>query len=102
MAESFHGLHRTRYCAEFGVDNLGQTVTACGFVDNLRNLGGLLFISLRDRTGVVQCTVEQSQHPALYEKCSGVHGEYVLAVTGEVCRRSAEAVNPKMKTAGGW
>lgn len=87
-------LRRTHGCGE--VTEPGQTVVVGGFVQKVRNLGNLLFIDLRDRSGVVQLTFGDKTDPAVFEKAAGCHSEYVVMARGLVVRRSN--VNKEMKT----
>jgi len=98
VEESIYGLKRTHLCTEVSADNIGQTVTVMGWAHNTRNLGGLLFIALRDRSGILQIVFDDSVNPELFRKAETVRGEYVIAVTGKVEKRAPEAINPKMKT----
>ncbi len=98
MAESMQGLHRTARCAEIGEDNIGQSVTLMGWVQKNRNKGSLIFIDLRDRSGLVQIIFEEGDvSDEIFEKAGKVKSEYVIAVTGKVEKRSG-AVNEKLAT----
>lgn len=88
------GLKRTHYCGE--VTEVGQEVVVGGFVDRIRNKGGVIFIVLRDRTGVVQLLFNDKSNPEIFEKASSCRGEYVLMAKGKVCER--ESKNYKIKT----
>ncbi len=94
MAESMNGLKRTHYCGE--VTQEGQEVVVGGFVDRIRDKGGVIFIVLRDRTGVVQLTFSDKSDPAVFEKASTCKSEYVLMAKGMVQER--ESKNDKLKT----
>lgn len=96
--ETLKDFHRTGYCGELRSADLGRTVSVCGWVQRARNLGGLIFIDLRDRTGIVQCTFDSSVDQALADKAFGVRSEYVLAVSGTVRSRGEGAVNAKLPT----
>jgi len=98
MSESIYGLKRTHMCTELGVKNIGETVTVMGWVHKRRDLGGLIFISLRDRTGLLQIVFNSEKNNELFEKAGTVKSEYVIAVVGVVAARAPEAVNPKLKT----
>ena len=93
MADSMKGLKRTHYCGE--VTQAGQEVVVGGFVDRIRDKGGVIFIVLRDRTGVVQLTFNDKSDPAVFEKASSCKSEYVLMAKGMVMER--ESVNDKLK-----
>ena len=98
MAESMKGLHRSHRCTEVSNQNIGETVTVMGWVQKRRNLGSLIFIDLRDRSGILQLVFnEESIGKEGYEKAERLRSEYVIAVTGKVEKRSA-AVNESLKT----
>ena len=98
MAESMKGLHRSQRCTEVSNQNIGETVTVMGWVQKRRNLGSLIFIDLRDRSGILQLVFnEESVGKEGYEKAERLRSEYVIAVTGKVEKRSA-AVNESLKT----
>ncbi len=94
MADNMKGLKRTHYCGE--VLKAGETVTVGGYVDTVRNKGGIIFIVLRDRTGVVQLTFNETTDKAVFEKAASCHSEYVVMAKGEV--RERESVNDKIAT----
>ena len=87
--ETIQGMKRTRYCGEFRREHAGETVTVFGWAQRQRDLGQLIFIDLRDRTGIVQLAFDDSTDRAVFNKASAVRSEYVLAATGEVRVRSA-------------
>ena len=98
MAESMKGLHRSHRCTEVSNQNIGETVTVMGWVQKRRNLGSLIFIDLRGRSGILQIVFnEESVGKEGYEKAERLRSEYVIAVTGKVEKRSA-AVNESLKT----
>ena len=98
MAESMHGLKRTCRCGELTPEYIGQTVTVMGWVQKSRNKGGIVFVDLRDRAGIIQLIFEESKvGKEGFEKAAKLRSEFVAAVTGEVTRRSG-AVNPNLKT----
>ena len=98
MAESMKGLQRSHRCTEVSNQNIGETVTVMGWVQKRRNLGSLIFIDLRDRSGILQLVFnEESVGKEGYEKAERLRSEYVIAVTGKVEKRSA-AVNESLKT----
>lgn len=98
MAESMRGLKRTCRCAELTTEHIGQTVTVMGWVQKSRNKGGIVFVDLRDRSGIIQLIFEESGVGAEgFGKAAKLRSEFVVAVTGEVCRRSG-AVNENLKT----
>ena len=94
MADNMKGLKRTHYCGE--VLEAGQTVTVGGYVDTVRDKGGIIFIVLRDRTGVVQLTFDETSDKEIFEKASSCHSEYVLMAKGVV--RERESINDKIAT----
>ncbi len=98
MAESMKGLHRTHRCAELGIGNIGETVTVMGWVQKSRNKGGIIFVDLRDRSGLLQLIFEEAdcgaEHFAKGEK---LRSEFVIAAVGKVEARSG-AVNPNLAT----
>lgn len=96
MAESIKGLKRTRYCGEFRRDHAGEDATVFGWVQRQRDLGQLIFVDLRDRTGIVQLAFDEATSPAVFEKARSVRGEYVLAARGRVRVRSS--INPELPT----
>ncbi|MBR1391803.1 MAG: aspartate--tRNA ligase [Lachnospiraceae bacterium] len=98
MAESMRGLHRTHRCAEVSEENVGSTVTVMGWVQRRRNLGSLIFVDLRDRSGILQIVFdEDSVGKDGFEKAGTIRNEFVIAVVGTVQKRSA-AVNEQLKT----
>ena len=98
MAESMQGLKRTHRCAELSAGNAGETVTIMGWVQKNRNKGGLVFIDVRDRSGIIQVVCEEGKtDAALIEKAAKLRSEYVVAVVGKVEKRSG-AVNKNLAT----
>ncbi|MCI5918508.1 MAG: aspartate--tRNA ligase [Roseburia sp.] len=98
MAESMRGLHRSHRCTEVSNKNIGETVTVMGWVQKRRNLGSLIFIDLRDRSGILQLVFnEDTVGKEGYEKAERLRSEFVIAVTGKVEKRSA-AVNENLAT----
>lgn len=98
MAESMAGLKRTHRCTEVSNQNIGQEVTVMGWVQKRRNLGSLIFIDLRDRSGLLQIIFDEADIGTKgFEKAGTLRSEYVIAVTGRVEARSG-AVNEGMKT----
>ena len=90
MAEFMTGLRRTHYCGALRAENIGQTVTVCGWVQRQRDLGGLIFIDLRDRTGIVQLAFDDGTSRDIFDKAFAVRSEYVLCAVGKVRERSAK------------
>ncbi len=98
MAESMKGLKRTCRCAELSEANIGQTVTVMGWVAKNRNKGGICFVDLRDRSGILQIIFEEDKIGSEgFEKAGTLRSEYVIAVTGQVAAR-AGAVNDNLAT----
>ncbi len=98
MAESMKGLHRTHRCTEVSSSNIGQQVTVMGWVQKRRNLGSLIFIDLRDRSGLLQIVFDEPKVGSEgFAKAESLRSEYVIAVEGMVEKRAA-AVNEHLKT----
>ncbi len=98
MAESMSGMKRTHRCAELSKAQVGQTVTVMGWVQKSRNKGGVVFVDLRDRSGVLQIIFEENKcGTEIFEKAGKLRSEFVIAVTGQVCER-AGAVNKNLAT----
>ena len=97
MSESMQGLKRTHYCTELSAANVGETVTVTGWVQRRRNLGQLLFVTLRDRSGLLQLAFGEETDKALFEKAETLRSEYVIAAVGTVRSRGEDA-NKTMKT----
>ncbi len=98
MAESMQGLKRTHRCAELSAANAGETVTIMGWVQKNRNKGGLVFVDVRDRSGIIQVVFEEGKSEAeLIEKAARLRAEFVVAVVGKVEKRSG-AVNENLAT----
>jgi len=98
MAESMLGLRRTHMCAELSSKNVGETVTVMGWVQKNRNKGGIIFVDLRDRTGIVQIIFEEENCGAeSFVKAERLRSEFVVAITGVVTSR-AGAVNDNLAT----
>lgn len=90
MAEFMTGLKRSNYCGELRIEDCGKKVTVFGWVQRQRDLGQLIFIDLRDRTGIVQLAFDDTTNKEIFEKASTVKSEYVLGVVGTVKERSAK------------
>ena len=90
MAESMKGMHRTHRCTELNKEDIGKTVTVMGWVAKYRNKGGLIFIDLRDRSGILQLVYEEQDCGSeVFEKAAKLRNEYVIAATGIVTERAA-------------
>ena len=96
MAESMKGLKRTHRCAELTKGNIGETVTVMGWVQKNRNKGGIIFVDLRDRSGILQLIFENgSIDEEGFEKAAKLRSEFVIAAVGTVEARSG-AVNENL------
>ena len=98
MADTLDDLARTHYCGTLRPAQVGQTVTLMGWAATRRDLGGVIFIDVRDREGLCQVVAKPEVSAAAHARAEGVRGEFVIAVVGEVAARSPETVNPKMPT----
>lgn len=90
MAEFMTGLKRTDYCGDLRTSDIGREVTVCGWVQRQRDLGQLIFIDLRDRTGIVQLAFDNETDKTIFEKAFAARSEYVLAAKGVVRERSSK------------
>ena len=93
-----HQTMRTYYCGEVRKEQIGETVTLCGWVDSSRDHGGVIFIDLRDRTGVIQIVSDPQRTPDSYKDAEALRNEYVVQVTGRVTARPEDKLNPKLPT----
>lgn len=91
-------MYRTHSCGELRAEHVGSEVTLAGWVHVHRNLGGMLFIDLRDRYGITQVSVNEESNPEAFAVLQGVKGEYVVSVTGTVTARPDNMVNADMAT----
>ena len=98
MGESMTGLKRSHMCGDITESLAGKKVTVMGWVQRRRDLGQLIFIALRDRTGIVQAVVDGSAEEELFKKAETIRSEFVVSITGTVSLRTAENVNESMKT----
>ena len=98
MAEPLGDLVRTHYCGELRETHVGRTVTVMGWAATRRDLGGVVFLDLRDREGICQVVARPEVSKDAHRAADHVRSEYVVAVTGEVEARSAETVNPNLET----
>lgn len=89
---------RTNYCGELRIEHLDKIVTLYGWVDRRRDHGGVIFIDLRDRTGIVQIVSDPQRTPESYKNADSLRSEYVVKVTGKICQRPPESFNPKLPT----
>lgn len=98
MAESMQGLHRSHRCTEVNNTMIGNTVTVMGWVQKSRNKGGIIFVDLRDRSGILQVIFEEAKCGAeSFAKAEKLRSEFVVAITGEVAKRGG-AVNENLAT----
>jgi aspartyl-tRNA synthetase len=89
---------RTHYCGELRQEHIGETVTLYGWVDRRRDHGGVIFLDLRDRSGIVQIVSDPQRTPDSYELANTIRNEYVVEITGRVTQRPAESLNPRIPT----
>ncbi len=98
MAQGLKGYRRTHQCTELSTENIGETVVVMGWVQKRRDLGGMIFIDLRDRSGILQVVFNPELDQESFRKAESLKSEYVIAVKGEVRRRPEGNVNEDMKT----
>ncbi|MEX2606456.1 MAG: aspartate--tRNA ligase, partial [Kiritimatiellia bacterium] len=91
-------MKRTHTCGELSTDAIGGTPTLCGWVDTVRDHGGIIFIDLRDRYGITQVVCDPEDNPAATEVAKSTRPEYVIQVTGTVRARPADMVNARLAT----
>ena len=97
--ETMEGMKRTHHCGELRATNEGQEVVLCGWVSHRRDHGGLIFIDLRDRSGLVQLVFAEDKIGAdQFPKAESLRSEFVVAVRGKVSLRDKETINPNMET----
>ncbi|WP_254568866.1 aspartate--tRNA ligase [Oscillatoria sp. HE19RPO] len=89
---------RTYYCGQLRSEHIGETVTLCGWVDRRRDHGGVIFLDLRDRSGIVQIVSDPQRTPTSYKDAETIRGEYVLRITGRVSPRPSDSLNPNLPT----
>ena len=89
--DTITGFHRTNYCGDLRLSDVGKTVSVCGWVQRQRDLGGLIFVDLRDRTGLVQLSFGDSTDREIFEKAASLRAEYVVAATGIVRERESKS-----------
>ncbi len=92
--------YRTEWCGNVGEKNVGLSVQVAGWVHRRRDHGGLIFIDLRDRSGLLQLVVSAEDRPEIHERAEELRNEYVVSATGTVVARAAERVNPNLPTGG--
>ncbi len=87
---------RTHYCGELRKKHIGETVTLYGWVDRRRDHGGVIFLDLRDRSGIVQIVSDPQRTPDSYQQANTLRNEYVVEITGRVTQRPEESLNPRL------
>ena len=96
MGEALNGLKRSHYGGELRENHIGETVTLMGWVQKRRNLGGLIFVDLRDKSGICQIVFDTAVSEEAFNKANSIRNEYVIAITGKVTKR--ESVNNNLPT----
>ncbi len=94
--ETLQNFRRSGYCGTYTMKNVGETISVCGWVQRQRNKGALIFVDLRDRTGILQLSFNPDTPREVFEKAAGLHSEYVVAATGIL--RERESKNPDLAT----
>ena len=89
---------RTYYCGELRTSTIGETVTLYGWVDRRRDHGGVVFLDMRDRAGIIQIVSDPERTPNSYPTAEDVRNEYVIKVTGRVSQRPEDSINPNLPT----
>jgi len=89
---------KTDYCGELRAKDLGRKVTLAGWVDTVRDLGGIIFVELRDKSGFFQFVSDPEKNPDVYQIIKSLKNEYVVQIEGEVSKRPEETYNPKLPT----
>ena len=98
MLDFLGDLKRTHMCGALRLTDAGQKATIMGWVNKRRDLGSIIFIDVRDRTGVTQVVFDASSSAAVHEKAEALRNEYVVAITGHVAKRDADTINPNIPT----
>ena len=98
MSEFLQGWKRTDYCTNFTVDDVGKEVTLMGWVQTRRDLGALIFVDLRDRTGLMQVVFDESKLETDFDSAEHLRHEFVIAVKGSIVLRDEETINDKLPT----
>lgn len=94
--DTMQGFSRSGYCGIYRLEQAGQTLSVCGWVQRRRNLGGLIFVDLRDRSGILQLSFDDASARELFETAASLHAEYVIAATGIL--RERESKNKELPT----
>src|SRR6185312_13299950 len=100
MLDFLGGLERTQMCGELRVEQDGQDVVLMGWVNRRRDHGNLIFLDVRDRTGITQIVLDKEISGTAHAKAEAARSEFVVAVKGRVRRREAGLENPNMATGG--
>ena len=98
MLDTLKGLERTKYCGDFTEKELDSKVVAMGWVSHRRDFGDLVFVDLRDRTGVLQVVFDKSKFQGDFDKVDKLRSEFVIAVEGTLVKREEDTIDPKSKT----
>lgn len=98
MGELLAGWKRTGLCATFGEEDIGREVTLMGWTNTRRDMGALIFVDLRDRSGLMQVVFDKSNFGGDFSRVESIRSEFVLAIKGKLCKRSPETVNAKLPT----
>ena len=88
--DNLQNFHRSHYCGDLRLADAGKTVSLCGWVQRHRDLGGLIFVDLRDRTGLIQLSFDDSTAKDIFDKAASLRSEYVVAATGLVRERESK------------
>ncbi len=89
---------RSHYCGLLNAEQIGQTVSLCGWIDRRRDHGGVIFLDLRDRTGILQIVSDPQRTPVSYELAGEMRNEYVVKIIGKVSKRPDDSLNPRLAT----
>ncbi|MFO7636841.1 MAG: aspartate--tRNA ligase [Clostridia bacterium] len=98
MTDFMKGMKRTGLCTRYGMADQGKEITVMGWVNKRRDLGGVIFIDLRDVSGIIQVVFRSEKNSESFKKAETLRSEYVVAVRGKVIAREKAAVNPKLQT----
>jgi len=98
MSEQLGAWKRTDYCANFTTEDIGKSVTLMGWVQKRRDLGALIFVDLRDRSGLMQVVFDESIFMGEFKKAESLRSEFVIAVKGDIVKRDEETINEKLPT----
>ena len=98
MSEYLQGWKRTDYCTRFTLDDVGKDVTLMGWVQTRRDFGALIFVDLRDRTGIMQVVFDESVLEGDFSRAAALRNEFVIAVRGNIVKRDPETINDRLPT----